>query len=186
MSSPASSGKTIVLGVTASISAYRACDLISEFRSRGHAVRVVMTRDAHHFVTPLALQSFAGSEVVDDFFSVPGRLKPVHIELARAASAIVIAPASADVLAKISHGLADDVLTCTVLATQAPVIAAPAMNEVMWKNPFTQENLERLKKHGMTIVPPIEGHLVCMERGMGHLAELSSIIAAVESRLTDR
>ena len=136
--------KNILLGVTASISAYKACDLITDFRKAGWAVTVVMTKDAQHFITPLALQSFSGTEVITDFFSVPGRLKPVHIELAKKADAIVIAPASADILAKISHGMADDVLTCTVLASDKPLIVAPAMNEKMYLNKFTQENIDRI------------------------------------------
>ena len=169
--------------MTASIAAYKACDLITELREAGYEVTVAMTKDAHHFVTPLTLQSFAGRDVVEDFFSVPGRLKPVHIELAKNSDLILIAPATADVIAKLAHGLADDVLTCTVLASMAPVVIVPAMNEKMYENPFTQENIGRLKKAGMTFVPPIEGHLVCSDHGMGHLAENKSILKAVASKL---
>ena len=176
-------GKNILLGVTASIAAYRACDLIIELREAGYAVKVVMTRDAHHFITALSLQSFSGEEVVEDFFSVPGRVKPVHIELAKNSDLILIAPATADVIAKLAHGLADDVLTCTVLASRSPVVIVPAMNERMYENPFTQENIQRLQKAGMTFVPPIEGHLVCSDHGMGHLAENASILKAVAERL---
>jgi phosphopantothenoylcysteine decarboxylase/phosphopantothenate--cysteine ligase len=175
--------KNILLGVTASISAYRACDLITDFRKEGWAVTVVMTEDAKHFITPLALQSFAGTDVVTDFFSVPGRVKPVHIELAKKSDVIVIAPASADVLAKISHGMADDVLTCTVLASDRPLVVAPAMNEKMYANKFTQENISRLKANGAVIVPPIQGHLVCSDVGMGHIAENATIVAAVKTAL---
>ena len=103
--------KHILLGVTASISAYKACDLITEMREGGYSVKVVMTPDAHHFITALSLQSFSGEEVVEDFFSVPGRVKPVHIELAKAADLILVAPASADIIAKLSYGFAEDVLT---------------------------------------------------------------------------
>ena len=122
----ASSGKKILLGVTASISAYRALDLTTELRELGHEVHVVMTRDAGHFVTPLSLQSFSGTEVVQDFFSLEGRLKPVHIELAKKCDLIVIAPASADIIAKLAHGMADDVLSCTVLASTAPLVIVPS------------------------------------------------------------
>lgn len=172
---------TIVLGVSGSIAAYKACDLITELREKGHTVHVVMTKDAHHFVTPLALQSFAGTEVVQDFFSLEGRTKPVHIELAKKAELILVAPASADILAKIALGLADDVLSCTVLASKAPLVVAPAMNENMYFNPATQENLEKLKKRGVTVVAPVEGHLVCMDKGMGHLAPNEAILKAVAS-----
>ena len=174
-------GKNILLGVTASIAAYRACDLITELRGRGHTVTVVMTRDAHHFITPLALQSFAGTAVVEDFFSLPGRTKPVHIELAKNSDLILIAPASADIIAKLAHGLADDVLTCTVLASTAPLVIAPAMNEKMWENRFTQENVKRLRDNRAQFVDPIRGHLVCSDEGMGHLAENASILKVVEA-----
>src|SRR6185503_16480925 len=119
---------------TASISAYKACDLITDLRKLRHTVRVAMSKDAHHFVTPLALQSFAGTEVIQDFFSVEGRLKPIHIELAKTSDVIVIAPASADLIAKLAHGMADDVITCTVLASTNPIVVAPAMNEKMYEN----------------------------------------------------
>jgi len=178
--------KNILLGVTASIAAYKACDLISDLREAGHTVTVVMTRDAHHFITPLSLQSFAGTPVIEDFFSIPGRTKPVHIELAKNADLILIAPASADILAKLAHGFAEDVLTCTVLASQAPLVIAPAMNEKMYYNRFTQENIDRLKKHGALFVPPIEGHLVCMDQGMGHLAENATIVKFVEKVLASK
>lgn len=176
-------GKKILLGVTASISAYRACDLITLLRAEGAEVTVVMTRDAEHFITPLSLQSFAGREVVRDFFQTEGRTKPVHIELAKQHDAILIAPASADVLAKLAHGFAEDVLTCTVLASKAPVLAAPAMNENMFYHKATQENLKRLEANGVRIIAPIKGHLVCMDQGMGHLAELPDIVAALKKCL---
>ncbi|MBI2095408.1 MAG: hypothetical protein HYT89_04510 [Candidatus Omnitrophica bacterium] len=174
-------GKNILLGVTASIAAYRACDLITELRERGHTVTVVMTRDARHFITPLALQSFAGTPVVEDFFSLPGRTRPVHIELAKNSDLILVAPASADIIAKLAHGLADDVLTCAALAGTAPLVIAPAMNEKMWENRFTQENVKRLRGHGAKFVDPIRGHLVCSDEGMGHLAENASILKVVEA-----
>lgn len=175
--------KKILLGVTASIAAYKACDLITELREAGYEVTVAMTKDARHFITALTLQSFAGREVIEDFFSLPGRVKPVHIELAKNSDLILIAPATADVIAKLSHGMADDVLTCTVLATKAPVVIVPAMNEKMYENVFTQENISRLKKAGMTIVPPVEGHLVCSDHGMGHLASNASILKAVAAKI---
>ena len=178
-----SKNKNILLGVTASIAAYKACDLITDLRKAGYEVTVAMTKDAHHFITPLSLQSFSGRDVVEDFFSLPGRVKPVHIELAKNSDLILIAPATADVIAKLAHGIADDVLTCTVLASTAPVVIVPAMNEKMYENVFTQENIQRLKKVGMTFVPPIEGHLVCSDHGMGHLAENKTILKVVASKL---
>lgn len=177
-------GKKILLGVSGSISAYKALDLITAFRDAGHEVTVVMTRDAHHFVTPLSLQSFAGTEVVEDFFSIEGRLKPIHIELAKKSDLILVAPASADMIAKLALGLADDVLSCTVLASEAPLVIAPAMNEKMFLKKITQENIEKLKKRGAVFVDPIQGHLVCMDQGMGHLAQNESILQAVKRCLS--
>ncbi|HTL70582.1 MAG TPA: flavoprotein [Candidatus Eisenbacteria bacterium] len=175
--------KTVLLGVSASISAYRALDLITDLREAGYAVRVAMTRDAHHFVTPLSLQSMAASEVVSDFFSVPGHAKPVHIELAQSADVILVAPASADILARLAHGFADDVVSCAVLASDAPLVVVPAMNEKMYNHPATRENLATLKKRGVSIVEPIHGHMVCSGVGMGHIAENKTILKAVAKAL---
>lgn len=178
-----SDAKTVVLGVSGSIAAYRACDLVTELREAGFRVRVAMTRDAHHFVTPLTLQSLAATPVVADFFSTEGHVKPVHIELAQEADVLVVAPASADVLARLAHGLADDVLTCAALATEAPLVVVPAMNEKMYHHPATRENLETLKRRGATVVEPIHGHMVCSGVGMGHIAENASVVAAVREAL---
>ncbi len=178
--------KNILLGVTASISAYKVCDLITELRAENYSVTAVMTEDAHHFVTPLVLESFTANDVIENFFSVAGRKKPIHIELAKKSDVILIAPATADVIAKLSYGFAGDVLTCTVLATQAPVIIVPAMNDKMYSHPATQENIERLKKRGVIFVPPIEGHLVCSDQGMGHIADNATIRKAVHDALAKK
>ena len=176
--------KNILLGVTASISAYKVCDLITELRTQNFSVTAVMTHDAHHFITPLVLESFTANDVVEDFFSVKGRTKPIHIELAKKSDLFLIAPATADIIAKLSYGFADDVLSCAVLATQAPVVIAPAMNEKMYFHPATQENIERLKKRGVIFIPPVEGHLVCSDHGMGHIADNAVILKAVQSALS--
>ncbi|MBI3252427.1 MAG: hypothetical protein HYZ52_03820 [Candidatus Omnitrophica bacterium] len=180
---PEKGTKNILLGVSASIAAYLAFDLITLLRKEGFSVTPVMTRDARHFVTPLSLQSFAGQEVIEDFFSLAGRPRPVHIELAKQSDLILIAPATADVIAKLAHGLADDVLTCAALASTAPLVIAPAMNEKMYNHKFTQENLKRLEANGAKVVPPIHGHLVCSDEGMGHLAENPAILKAVRAAL---
>ena len=173
--------KKILLGVSASISAYKACDLITDLKNAGFDVRVAMTKDAHHFITPLALQSFSGNEVFSDFFSLPGRITPVHIELARTSDLVLVAPASADIIAKLAHGFADDILSCTVLASDKPLVIAPAMNEKMYENKITQGNLKRLTDLGAKIAPPIRGHLVCSQEGMGHLAENKTILDVVRN-----
>lgn len=180
------SPKTVVLGVTASIAAYRALDLITDLREAGYAVRVAMTPDARHFVTPLSLQSMAASPVVTDFFTPHGQVKPVHIDLAQSADVLLVAPASADILAKLAHGLADDVITCTALATRAPLVLVPAMNEKMYEHPVTQENLEKLKRLGARVVPPVHGHMVCSGQGMGHIAENGDILAAVAAAVSSK
>lgn len=178
--------KQILLGVTASIAAYKACDLLTELREAGYAVTVAMTKDAEQFITPLSLQSFAGTEVVRDFFALPGRVKPVHIELAKRSDLILVAPASADAIAKLAYGFADDVLSCTALASEAPLVLVPAMNEKMYRHAATQENLKRLTGRGAVVVQPIEGHLVCSDRGFGHIAENATILKAVAAALAPR
>jgi phosphopantothenoylcysteine synthetase/decarboxylase len=117
--------------------------------------------------------------VIQDFFSVPGRLKPVHIELAKHSDLILVSPATADIIAKLAHGFADDVLSCTALASVVPLVIVPAMNTKMYENKFTQENIKRLEANGATIVSPIRGHLVCSDEGMGHIAENKTILHAV-------
>ena len=177
---------TVVLGITASISAYRMCDLILDLKEAGVRVIPVLSRDAHHFVTPLAVQSVAAEEVYQDMFSLPGRLKPVHIELAKAADLILIAPASADSIARASLGLADDLLGAVVLAAIGPVMFVPAMNDRMLANPATQEHLERLKSRGYKFVDPIEGKLVCSDKAMGHIADNAVILKAVLASLAKK
>ena len=175
--------ETVVLGITASVAAYRVCDLILELREKGIGVIPVLSKDAHHFVTPLLVQSLAGHEVYQDLFSLPGRVKPVHIELAREADCIVVAPASADVIARMSLGLADDLLTCVVLAAACPLIVAPAMNDKMYENPLTQEHLGRLRKRGALIIEPVVGKLVCSDRALGHIAPNDVILRHILSTL---
>lgn len=166
---------TVLLGISGSIAAFRMCDLILELKKKGIRVIPVLSKDAHHFVTPLTLQSLAASEVYADFFSTGTRLKPVHIELAKQADLIVVSPASADIIARLSLGLADDLLSCTVLASLSPVMVVPAMNEKMYENPATQENIGRLRKRGFVILDPVKGDLVCSDNAMGHIASNEAI-----------
>ena len=141
----------IVLGVTGSIAAYKACELVRCFVKAGDDVRVVMTEAATKFVTPLTFQTLSRNPVGVDPFALPEEWKPEHISLA-AADAVVVAPATANVLAKMAHGLADDLLTATLLATRAPIFVAPAMNDGMWANAATQENVSALAARGIRIV----------------------------------
>jgi phosphopantothenoylcysteine synthetase/decarboxylase len=173
----------ITLGVTASIAAYKACDIVKDLKKEGFEVTVVMTEDAKNFVTPLSMQTFSGRPVLGDFFGLLENMKPVHISLAKSSDLVLIAPATADIIAKIAHGFSDDLLSCTVLSTQAPVLIAPAMNDKMWENPITQENVTKLKKHGVTLIGPIKGPLACGDDAVGHLAEIETIIGAVRKAL---
>jgi phosphopantothenoylcysteine decarboxylase/phosphopantothenate--cysteine ligase len=170
--------KTIVLGVTGSIAAYKAADLTRSLLEAGLKVSVVMTKEAENFITPLTLASLSGEKVYRDLFD-DNSVEMPHISLAKDASAVVIAPATANVIGKIANGLADDLLTCIVLATRAPVFIAPAMNVEMYKNKIVQENCEKLKKLGYHFIEPIYGKLACGDVGQGHIASEKEILLSV-------
>lgn len=171
--------KTIVLGITGSIAAYKAADLASKLIRVGARVEVVMTEAATRFITPLTMRNIVGRPVVTDMFAEVSEYSVEHVALAEAADVVVIAPATADIIAKLAVGIADDMLTCTVLATKAPVIIAPAMNDNMLQNPITQENLAKLKARGFIIVNPGYGHLASGKTGWGRLAEVEEIIGTI-------
>jgi len=175
--------KTVVLGITGSISAYKAADLASKLFQTGAKVRVVMTKSATELITPLTLCSLTANEVVTDMFASPSEPRISHIALAEAADVIVIAPATANVIAKLVAGIADDMLTCTVLATKAPVIVAPAMHASMFQNSVTQENLAKLKARGFIIVDPEYGHLASGGIGPGRLVAVEKIIGIIKQVL---
>jgi len=174
---------TIILGVTGSIAAFRACDLILDLKKSGVEVIPVMSRDAHHFVTPLALRSLAMREVYSEMFDPAACSRPVHTELVKQAQLIVVCPASADILARMRAGLADDLLSCVLLAAASPVLVVPAMNEKMYAHPATKENLEVLKKRGVHVLEPGEGRLVCGDYGKGHLPSSEKILAKIRGLL---
>ncbi len=175
--------KTIVLGITGSIAAYKAADIASKLTRAGASVEVVMTDSATRFVAPLTLRSITGRPVVTDMFELASEFSIEHIALAEVADVVVIAPATANIIAKLSTGIADDMLACTVLATKAPIILAPAMNVNMFENPITQENLSKLKARGFTIVDPACGRLASGKIGLGRLAEVDEIIATINQVL---
>lgn len=181
-------GKTIVLGVTGGIAAYKAAELCRALIKEGASVRVVMTRAAQQFITPLTLQTLSGHPVGIDLFDL-GREAPDsgigHIQLADEADLVVVAPATADSIARFAAGMADDLLAAVLLATRAPVLLAPAMNVNMWENPLTQENLARLVRTGrVTTVGPDRGELACGWIGAGRLIEPDQIVAAVIAALS--
>jgi phosphopantothenoylcysteine decarboxylase/phosphopantothenoylcysteine decarboxylase/phosphopantothenate--cysteine ligase len=172
------------LGVTGSIAAYKAADLIGILTRDGFRVDVIMTRGAEAFLTPLTFQTLSKRRVYTDVFQEDDPSEVKHIELARKADLLLIAPATADVIGKIANGLADDMLTSAVLAVRGiPRLLAPAMNTRMYENPAVQENLERLRGFGFEIIPPKESLLACGEFGRGALADVDTIAKTVEERL---
>ncbi len=177
------SGKTIVLGVTGSIAAYKAADIASKLTQAGARVEVVMTEPATRFIAPLTLRSITGRPVVTSMWELDSEFSIEHVALAEAADVIVIAPATANIIAHIAGGIADDVLTCAVLATRAPVIIAPAMNDNMFTNPVTQENIEKLKARGFIFVSSGYGRLACGREGIGRLADTGTIIGTIKQVL---
>ena len=174
-----SASKKIILGVTGSIAAHKAADLASLLTKAKCDVRVVMTADAQRFITPLPFKTLTRNPVVTDLYDEDKGWKPTHIELADAADLLVIAPATANVIAKLAHGFADDALTCIALALnpKAKILIAPAMNGKMWLHPATQENVKTLKKRGAEFIGPDEGMLSCGYEGVGRLWPVEKIAA---------
>lgn len=172
----------ILIAVTGSISAYKIADVVSELTKRGHQVQCVLTASAQQFITPLVLETLSGRAVKSDLFGadISGT---EHIDLARWADIVVVAPATANMLAKLALGLADDLLTTIALATTAPLLIAPAMNTVMWEHPATQGHLQVLQQRGAAIIDPAAGTLACGEVGVGKLAPVPAIVAAIEASL---
>jgi len=171
--------KTIVLGITGSVAAYKAADIASKLTQAGARVEVVMTEAATRFITPLTLRSITRGTVVSDMFDPTSQHAVEHVALGEAADVVVIAPATASTIANLAVGIADDMVSLTVLATKAPVIVAPAMDANMFDNPVTQENIAKLKARGFIIVDPEHGHLASGKIGWGRLADTDKIIAAV-------
>jgi phosphopantothenoylcysteine decarboxylase len=169
--------KHILLGVTGSIAAYKAADLASQLVKQGCKVTCVMTKDAQQFITPLTLQVLSKQPVVTDLFDEKESWRPTHIGLADSADLLLIAPASANVLASMAHGLANDALTTIALATRAAVLIAPAMNGKMWAHPATQKNVETLKSWGHHFIGPDDGMLACGYEGSGRLWPVEGVVA---------
>lgn len=173
--------RTVVLGVTGSIAAYKACELVRLFVKKGDDVHVIMTDHAKAFVTPLTFRTLSRNPVQNEMFAAPLAWKPEHISLAEAADVLVIAPATANILAKMAHGLADDLLSSVALAVRAPIVVAPAMNTGMYLNAATQVNFQTLKARGVAFVEMGDGELACGTTGVGRMADPSAIVAAVDT-----
>ena len=169
-------GKKIVLGVTGGIAVYKAVDLVSRLRKQGCQVRVVMTEHAQQFVTPLTFKEISGNQVAVSMWSGNQEFNVEHIALANWADAFVVAPATANIIAKMAYGLADDLLSTTLLAAQAPIVVCPDMNTGMYENAATQENIATLQGRGVTVMPPAVGKLACGTSGAGRLPEPQEIV----------
>ena len=176
--------KTIILGVTGGIAAYKSCEIVSRFRRLGYDVRVVMTKNAAEFVTPLTFESISHNKVVIDTFDKTREFEIEHISYAELASAFVVAPATANFIAKIASGICDDMLSTTVAATKRPVFVCPAMNVNMYENPVTQSNIEKLTRLGYRFIGPESGMLACGVSGAGRMSEPEDIVAEVDKFLT--
>jgi phosphopantothenoylcysteine decarboxylase len=175
--------RTVVLGVTGSIAAYKSAELASLLVKQGHDVFVVMTQDATEFITPLTLQTLSKNPVMTSFFDEKENWRPGHIELADRANLLLIAPATGHIIAELAHGLANHPLAAIALATRAPILVAPAMNGKMWEHPATQENVAKLKSRGVEFIGPETGMLACGYEGLGRLWKVDDIAFRAEFML---
>lgn len=171
----------IVLGITGSIAAYKAADIASQLTALGHSVHVVMTRDAQEFITPLTLQVLTRNPVLADLYDEKESWRPGHIELADQADLLLIAPATANVMAQMAQGLAPEPLTAIALATRAPVLLAPAMNGKMWEHPATTRNKATLEEFGHEFIGPDQGMLACGYEGTGRLMPVDAIVSRADT-----
>ena len=178
--------KCVVIGVTGGIAVYKALDVISALRKKDIEVHVIMTESASKFVNPLTFQSISQNMVVTDMFAEPKAWEIQHISLAEKADLMLIAPATANVIGKISNGIADDMLSTTVMATKAKVLIAPAMNTNMYQNPIVQNNISKLKDFGYKFIEPASGRLACGDIGIGKLADVNTIVERVIEELEDK
>lgn len=174
----------LILGVTGCIAAYKAPEIVRLLVQAGHEVHVVMTAAAAQFVTPLTLQTVSGHPVHQELFQLTETDEISHTSLADRARVVIVAPATAACLARVAHGLCEDLLTTLICATKAPVIFAPAMNTGMWDNRITQENVRRLQSFGYHIIPPAHGELACGHVGVGRLPEPAQLVQALQPWLT--
>lgn len=169
--------KKIILGVSSSVSAYKACDLARLFVKAGHSIFAILTENATRLVTPLTLETLTGNPCYTESFARERRIMG-HIDLKEGASLLLVAPATANIIGKFANGIADDLLSTTFLSVTCPVLIAPAMNPAMWAHPAVRENMERLKSWGVRFVDPAEGEVACGDIGYGRLAEIETIYRA--------
>ena len=172
--------KTIIFGITGGIAAYKCCDMVRGLVKAGADVHVILTKAAEHFVTPLTLQTLSQNPVHTEMFSLIQEAEIGHISLADRADLLLVAPATADIIAKTACGICDELLLTVICATKAPIIFAPSMNVNMWENPITQDNIKRLKRLGYHVIDPATGDLACGYQGKGRLPEADEIIKSLE------
>ena len=175
--------KKIILGVTASIAIYKACEIVRRLRDEAFSVSVVMTAEAEELIRPVVFSSLSGNKVYRGLFEEPEAWEIEHVALADKADLVLIAPATANIIGKIASGVCDDLLTCVVCATGAPVLIAPAMNENMYKNKITQGNIRKLESLGYKFIEPKVGRLACGKTGIGCLADVETIVKEVKKIL---
>lgn len=177
--------KTVVLGVTGGIAAYKALDIVSQLKKKDINVHCILTKSAEEFVTPLSFQALSQNMVITDMFKEPNHWEIQHISLAKKADLILVAPATANIIGKVANGIADDMLTTTIMAAKAPVVFAPAMNTNMYNNPIVKANIEKLKDYKYKFISPAAGRLACGDVGEGKLADTKLISETVMSMLYD-
>lgn len=176
-------GRTIVVGVSGSIAAYKSAEIVSQCVQRGADVHVVMTPNAARFITPFTFQTLTRRRAMIDPFDPESVIDPTHISLTDAAELVLLAPATANLIAKIAHGIADDLLTSLLLAIKCPVLVAPAMNDRMYRNRVVQDNIRKLTALGYEFIDPEEGFLACGTYAVGRLADPFKVVAAIEKKL---
>jgi len=184
-SSPTLKGREIIVAVCGGIAAYKAADVVSKLVQLGAAVSVVMTREATKFVTPLTFEALSGRKVHTDPFEMIDTSDPQHIALTERASLMLVAPATNNMIAKVAHGLCDDLVSLMICAAACPVVFAPAMNNRMWENTIAQENFAKLQRLGYRFIGPDEGWLACRNLGPGRLSEPQNIVEQVQQMLLD-
>ena len=172
--------KNVILGVCGGIAAYKVCDIIRTLKKERFNVTCIMTEEATKFITPSTLQYLSGNKTYIDMFDLPEEVSPAHISLSEWADVIVIVPATAHMLAKLSSGLCDCLLSCAILATEAEILICPAMHESMYKKDVVQENIKKLRKRGFKFAGPEKGRLLSGEKGLGHLENLEAIVKHIK------
>lgn len=176
----------IIIGITGGIAAYKACGIVSYLKQQGANINVIMTKNSCNFITPLTLETLSKNKVIVDMFEEEDYSEVKHISLARKADLMLIIPATANIIGKIANGIADDMLSTTIMATKAPVIFAPAMNNQMFENPIVQDNLKKLKAYGYKIIEPATGLLACGYEAKGKLPKNEEIIEYVKVLIKER